>query len=174
MKKRVLRKKAKKSTKANKRSVPRKAAKAVRANKRALLRAGSKAKRKPLRRAPPKAKRAKRPAPAARVVRRDGTGHLQPKYAAELRELSAEDNPRDSARAFLERPRSADDLAEELGEEAVETMTSGEYDGADVANQSDTEEDGGPFVESSGRTEFARGTDASNPKNAKREPFPTT
>ena len=36
------------------------------------------------------------------------------------------------------------------------------------------EEQGGPFVETNGAQEFAPGTDASNPKSAKREPFPTT
>ena len=35
------------------------------------------------------------------------------------------------------------------------------------------EERGGPFVETTGGTEFAEGTDASNPKGAKPEPFPT-
>jgi hypothetical protein len=36
------------------------------------------------------------------------------------------------------------------------------------------EESGGPFVETSGRSEFAYGTDASNPKDAEQAPFPTT
>ena len=36
------------------------------------------------------------------------------------------------------------------------------------------EETGGPFVETSGAIEFAEGTDASNPEDAKREPFPKT
>ena len=95
------------------------------------------------------------------------------RYAAELRErIRDSEPPKDDSRAFLGGKR--DDLAEQLGEEAVEKMTSGEDDGEDVANQEVAEETGGPFVVTSGGTEFASGTDASNPEGADREPFPTT
>jgi hypothetical protein len=76
--------------------------------------------------------------------------------------------------AFIDRPHSKDDLAEELGEQAVETMTSGEDEGEDLADQDVPEERGGPFVVTTAGTEFAEGVDASNPRGAKREPFPTT
>jgi hypothetical protein len=56
----------------------------------------------------------------------------------------------------------------------VEKMTSGEDEGEDVLDQRVSEEDGGPFVETSAKTEFGYDTDKSNPKGAKREPFPTT
>jgi len=65
-------------------------------------------------------------------------------------------------------------LAEKLGEEVIETATSGEDEAEDVFNQIVTEENGGPFLETSGGTEFAHGTDASNIAGATREPFPRT
>jgi hypothetical protein len=108
----------------------------------------------------------------APVRRRDGSGHIEAKYAKELLEQSGERES--SGRAFIDGSRTDDDLAEELGEEAVETMTSGEDEGEDVADQDTPEESGGPFVVTTAGTEFADGVDASNPPNAKREPFPTT
>jgi hypothetical protein len=65
-----------------------------------------------------------------------------------------------------------DPLAEELGEAFVRTATSGGDEG-DV-DQIVEEETGGPFVETTGEDEFAYGTDASNPEDAAREPFPVT
>jgi len=126
--------------------------------------------------APPPKKKSKAAAPEAKPVRRrDALGHLDPKYAADLRRQSGPRERQDGERgAFLERPRSKDDLAESFGEQFVETVTSGEDDGEDVLDQEVVEEQGGPFVESTGGAEFADGTDASNPEGAKREPFPTT
>ena len=132
---------------------------------------------KPRAKAPAKAK-AKAPAKtkAAKVVaRRDATGHLNPTYAAELRARSREsreDHGNDDA--FLRKPRAHDTLAEELGEQAVSTMTSGEDQSERLQDQEVEEERGGPFVNTSGREEYARGTDKSNPQNATREPFPRT
>src|SRR5215469_567671 len=65
-----------------------------------------------------------------------------------------------------------DDLAEELGEEFVMTATSGEQAAEDLRNQDVPEEVGGPFVETSARTEFAYGSDPSNPQDAERSAFP--
>jgi hypothetical protein len=115
-------------------------------------------------------------APAVKPVRRrDALGHLDPKYAADLRRQSGPRGREDGEEgAFLEHPRSTDDLAESFGEQFVEAVTSGEDGGEDVLDQEVAEERGGPFVESTGGAEFADGTDASNPKGAKREPFPTT
>jgi hypothetical protein len=138
----------------------------------------AKAKAKPV--AKTKAKPAMKAAPkpakkAATVQRRDATGHLDPKYAATLRAKSREGAVKDTDDAFIGRgQRSKDDLAEEMGETWVETATSGEDENEDVFNQEVPEESGGPFVQTSGSQEFAEGTDASNPKRAKREPFPTT
>jgi hypothetical protein len=109
------------------------------------------------------------------IARRDATGHLNPEYAADLRariHQSAEDVGNQPA--FLRNARSHDPLAEELGEEAVLTMTSGEDQSNRLQDMEVEEESGGPFVTTSGREEFARGTDDSNPADAFREPFPTT
>ena len=65
-----------------------------------------------------------------------------------------------------------DDLAEELGEEFVITATSGEQAAEDLRNQDVPEEVGGPFVETSARTEFAYGSDPSNPQDAEPSAFP--
>lgn len=79
-----------------------------------------------------------------------------------------------SDRAFIEASRSDDALAEQLAEGFVETATTGQYEGEELFDQVVAEENGGPFVETSGRTEFADGTDASNIPGATREPFPKT
>ena len=116
----------------------------------------------------PKAK----PRKKAVLRREDQPGHLDPKYAASLRALGS--HATDGDRAFVRGQHSNDDLAEELGEGAVVAMTTGEDSLGDDL-QADVEEDaGGPFVTTSGRKEFARGIDESNPLNAKREPFPKT
>ena len=121
-----------------------------------------------------KATRAAATAGAAKTIlhREDRPGHLDPRYVAKLREQSGptERGPR----AFIDSPRSPqDDLAEELGEEAVERATSGE-DEEGALEEVVPEEQGGPFVETNAAQEFAQGIDASNPKGAKREPFPRT
>ena len=88
--------------------------------------------------------------------------------------MSRENNNHDDNRAFFKAPRTGDDLAEELGEEAVETMTSGEDQSDHLTGQEVEEERGGPFVRTRGDDEFADGTDRSNPVDATREPFPRT
>ena len=126
---------------------------------------------------PAKAKKASA-APRSRastngVHRRDRAGHLDPRYAAELRAKSREGKEESDERAFVG-SRTGDDLAENLGEEVVEAMTTGEDEAADTLDKFADEEVGGPFVESSGNKEFAEGSDASNPADATREPFPKT
>ena len=92
-----------------------------------------------------------------------------------LREKSLEGRVEDSDAAFIGRSgRTDDNLAEAMGETWVETATSGEDESEDVFNQDVPEDEGGPFVGSTAGQEFAEGTDASNPKGAKREPFPKT
>jgi hypothetical protein len=134
------------------------------------------AKATPAKAKPAKAKPAKaKPATNGPTSRRDATGHLNPKYAADLRARSresAEDLGNDNA--FLRKARSHDTLAEELGEDAVKTMTSGEDQSDRMQDLEVDEENGGPFITTSGREEFAGGTDKSNPFDATREPFPTS
>ena len=114
------------------------------------------------------------PKHAEPIRRRDATGHLDPDYEAKLLAETGHARTPDDARAFLAGARSKDALSEQLGEEFVQTATSGEDEGEEVFNQTVPEDQGGPFVETSGNTEFAHGTDASNIKGATREPFPKT
>src|SRR4029079_3852878 len=98
-----------------------------------------------------------------KVPRRwDGSGHIDPAYRAML--LAERGKRRDGGetRAFLDGARSGDALAEEVGEEAVEAMTSGQDQAAEAFDQVVPEDGGGPFVTTSGSTEFAHGTDESN------------
>jgi hypothetical protein len=109
------------------------------------------------------------------VRRRDRAGHLDPKYASTLHAMSREGQSQDPQQgAFVRGARSSDVLAEELGETWVHTATSGEDENEGVFDQEVPEERGGPFVETSAGQEFAEGTDASNPRGSKREPFPKT
>lgn len=117
----------------------------------------------------PSAERSER----APLRRRDGSGHLDPDYATALLEKSGKTGTGND-KAFLPKPCSADAFAEELGEEWVETATSGEDEAQDAFNQEVAEDFGGPFVETDEQTEFAHGTDASNIEGATREPFPKT
>jgi hypothetical protein len=124
----------------------------------------------------PSANAAKKPATktAAQPPRReDRPGHFDPKYAAALRALSGAAG-KDDARAFVGKRRSRDDLAEELAEEAVVAMTTGEDGLGDDLQASVAEDVGGPFVASTAGKEFAEGTDASNPSTSTKEPFPRT
>lgn len=103
--------------------------------------------------------------------RRDGTGHLRPAYAFDLRPRSRADVEPNVA-AFLHGARSGDALAEQFGEAVVEKATSGEDAGEDNRDRVVSEEAGGPFVETNGNTEYAYGIDAFSPEGAWREPFP--
>jgi hypothetical protein len=125
---------------------------------------------KPKRVAKPKAEK---PAAKAPISRRDGAGHLDPTYEANLMAMSHKKDRGGPELAFVG-GRHTDDLAESMGEQVVEQATSGEYDGEDVLDQEVTEEQGGPFVESTGGREYGHDVDASNPKDAEREPFPKT
>jgi hypothetical protein len=87
---------------------------------------------------------------------------------------SGRNQTKDDDRAFVDESHSSDTLAEQLGEGFVESATTGQYEGEEVFDQVVAEENGGPFLETSARTEFAHGTDASNIKGATREPFPKT
>ncbi len=118
---------------------------------------------------------AKAVAKALPVHRRDGAGHLDPQYAATLRDKSREGRVRDADEAFIGRSgHTSDNLAEAMGETWVETATSGEDENEEVFNQDVPEDEGGPFVTTTAGQEFAEGTDASNPKRSKREAFPKT
>src|SRR5215217_116068 len=100
----------------------------------------------------------------------DGAGHMDPAHAQRLLELSRAGKDRDDTEAF---PLAGeDDLAEELAESAVSSMTSGEDTLTEDLDAEVDEERGGPFLETSGNVEFAGGTDESNIADATREPVP--
>ena len=108
------------------------------------------------------------------IRRQDHPGHLDPAHALSLRANGEQTRNHDDERAFIGGAGAKDGLAEELAEAAVTAMTSGEDELAEELDSVVVEELGGPFVASSGRVEFALGTDASNPPGAEREPIPRT
>ena len=108
------------------------------------------------------------------VERRDATGHLNPQYAAELRAHSGEMGEHREDDAFLPSAIRRDALAEELGEGFLRSATGAEDNEDETLEQVVPEESGGPFIVTTGATEFADDTDESNPVGATREPFPRT
>jgi len=96
---------------------------------------------------------------------------LRPKEA----EVGARERPPgrpEQRMAFFADARHATDaLAEELGESFVLSATSGE-DSEEYYERERPEEEGGPFLETSAHTEFAYGTDESNPEDAEPAPWP--
>jgi len=106
------------------------------------------------------------------VRRQDRAGHLARGYAKKLLAESGKSTRGDSKRGAFTVKR--DGFAEEMGEEFVGEATSGEDEKEDVENRVEEEERGGPFVVTTGRQEFAEGTDESNPEDAEVEPFPRT
>jgi hypothetical protein len=118
------------------------------------------------------------PEPRKPIKRREPGGRIEPRYARELLEKAREtrnDDQTDRAnRAFLAGTRTAQPLAEELAEAFVETATTGEEAERRRLDRITPDEDGGPFVISPAEREFAAGTDASNIREALREPLPRT
>jgi len=64
-------------------------------------------------------------------------------------------------------------FGEELGAAFVENVTGADHAESEHRAEDTIEERGGPFVVTSGVTEFATGTDASNPVDSEREAIPT-
>jgi acetoin utilization protein AcuB len=69
--------------------------------------------------------------------------------------------------------RVADDLAETLAEQYLSSVTSGEEAGEEAHESQVSEEEGGPFIITRGKDEFAKGVDPSNPPGSLREPLPS-
>ena len=112
--------------------------------------------------------------PAALLHRIDGAGHLDPHYAAGLHARSQESARPEEIAGYSQEALRNDSTAERAGESFIETANSGENNEPDVVDGVVIEDEGGPFVETTGAEEFATGTDESNPPEALREPFPTT
>ncbi len=106
------------------------------------------------------------PAPRSSVVEAEGERQL-----ADPVEAAQEDLRALPEQPLFDRDQSErdDDLAELLGEEYVRSVTSGEEQGVELRDAQVPEEEGGPFVETSARKEFANDPDDSEP-----EPLPTT
>jgi len=109
---------------------------------------------------------ARKMANGARAARADG---------AQRARLAAQRS--DDGNAFLPDPDGGpmytpDDLAELLAEDFILSATMNVDADADEHEEVVDEELGGPFVETSGREEFAAGTDDSNPADATAEPLP--
>jgi hypothetical protein len=89
-------------------------------------------------------------------------------------------DPLEAAAGAEERPTperlcfdpEGEDLGELLGEEYVRSVTSGEEQGVELRDEEVPEEEGGPFIETSARKEYAFDVDGSNPEDAEREPLP--
>ncbi len=118
--------------------------------------------------------------PKKPIRREDRPGHLDPAHAAKLRALSIEEHRGTSSDPspkglFKAQGKNGDGgLGEELAEQAVLAATSGEDSILDERDTIVDEERGGPFVRTTNAQEMAGGTDASNPEDAEREPFPKT
>lgn len=98
--------------------------------------------------------------------------------ASKHNHIPAQHGRRDSGDAFFPDPgtgraHTRDALAEELAEGFLISATSGEESLQEARDNETTDETGGPFVTTTARQEFAKGTDASNPPGAHREAFPT-
>ena len=83
--------------------------------------------------------------------------------------LGASDELRDARTETL---IGTDQLGEALAEAALERATGGDDPEEALRDQAVDEDEGGPFIITTGSTEFARGTDESNPPDAFREPLP--
>jgi hypothetical protein len=104
------------------------------------------------------------------VEHRNGAGHLDPRYEAELRARVQDRARKPRERAFVCATSSANATAEAAGEEFVITVTSGKN--GDSRNEDRSDERGGPFILTSAGVEFAYDTDEANPVDATREPYP--
>ena len=60
-----------------------------------------------------------------------------------------------------------------MGEEFVRSVTSGEEAESEMEEEETDEEQGGPYLRTSGRTEFGYGTDLSNPADAEPAGLPS-
>jgi hypothetical protein len=114
--------------------------------------------------------------PARAKASAHGTSRTKP-AASRTRdaEVGARERPPgrpEQRQAFFTDARHATDaLAEELGESFVLSATAGE-DSEEFYERERPEEEGGPFLETTARTEFAYGTDESNPEDAEPAPWP--
>jgi hypothetical protein len=107
-------------------------------------------------------------APRRVSARGESSAHSQTERGARERPPG---RPAQTPAFFADARHATDALAEELGESFVLSATSGE-DSEEYYERERPEEEGGPFLETSARTEFAYGVDESNPEDAEPAPWP--
>lgn len=107
--------------------------------------------------------------------RPEGASKLDPKRALPPIDVSPGDGSDPDPRGFLAGKNGLkhEELSEELGQSFVETVTSGEDAETEKHDRITDVDRGGPFVASTARKEFAKGTDRSNPADAEPAAFPT-
>jgi hypothetical protein len=126
--------------------------------------------------------KARRPAPPQKSARQSPPAVAKPvakkptRLPPRKRHIVESDEPRERVgdaddKAFVGTDTTEDE-AQELGEEFVRSVTSGEEAESEMEEEEAIEEQGGPFVVTSASTEFGFGTDASNPVDAEKAPFP--
>ena len=125
-------------------------------------------------------KRVEKPLKKRTVAKRDHHAKkAAPAPARKLiRHVVAVDEARERAEVTaknlsLETPDGVDEVGEELAETFLEDATGADDAATEHRAENTVEDRGGPFVLTTGATEFADGTDASNPADAEREGSPT-
>src|SRR5437868_13480035 len=97
-----------------------------------------------------KPERARSSSSPAHRVGFDGSGHLAAGEARYLLDLAHATRTTENDEAFITSSSSDDDLAEELAEAAVTSMTTGQDELVEELETEVDEDSGGPFVETSG------------------------
>lgn len=101
----------------------------------------------------------------------DATGHVQPTYAAQQHEHSADPDPHGFLRDDRHDPASQ---SLQSGEQFVEDATSSSGGQQDAADQITSEELGGPFVETDAATELSEVAPEDGPDEAADPPVSKT
>ena len=96
---------------------------------------------------------------------------LPPNKRHEVEEDERVEREGEPGRVFVDAD-TEDEEAQQLGEEFVRSVTSGEEAESEMEEEAQVEEQGGPFVITTAREEFAYDSDESNPPGTEREPFP--
>jgi hypothetical protein len=125
-----------------------------------------------------KAPASKKKAPAKKSSRKKGVNEsvLNKRRGKVFARKLERDRPEreDGGKAFVrEDGASRDQFSGELARNFLQAAETGKETLEELSDEVEDEEEGGPFVETSGSAQFAGGTDASNPKDADVEAFPT-
>jgi hypothetical protein len=165
---------AKKKKKAVKKKVAKRTAKASRARKAPARKAKAVRRAQPARKVAKPAAKAKAKLTASAAKANAERRRLENEERALVRD-SENENEETQMRDNPEYIEDAvtDPLGEEMGEAAVESELSGDQEVENIRDEDLDDEEGGPFVTTSGNQEFAKGSDGSNPADAEPAAFPT-